>query len=240
VWQVTLLSGALGLLLALAIRTTERIHVLGLPSARAGASAADLSRYEEQNRRLEREVDELSDQINQFRANGTNVEQSRRLLKEQLLEYKALVGFAPMAGPGVKITLRDSPVKMLPGSQVSDYWVTDQDIIGLVSELWAAGAEGVSVASAAGKDAQRFVTTTSVLNNGRTVTVNGRNLSPPYVIRAIGNPKELRAALEMPEGIVQNRGLNVLKMITIEEAEQLVLPAYSGSRTARHAAAKNE
>ena len=71
--------------------------------------------------------------------------------------------------------------------------------------------------------------------------VNSTSMAPPYEITAIGNPKELRAALEMPEGIIQVRGLGeeVLKMVVIQEASDLVLPGYTGARSAPHQASAN-
>jgi uncharacterized protein YlxW (UPF0749 family) len=65
--------------------------------------------------------------------------------------------------------------------------------------------------------------------------VNGIQLSAPYTILAIGNSKELRSALEMPNGLLQNRALDLLKMIVIEEADELVLPEYTGSLNPQYA-----
>jgi len=229
VWQVSALSIVLGAMLALAIRTTAHIGSLGLPTNRFGVPAATLSRYKEQNEKMALEVAELRAKADAFRVNQTNGDQSSQLLRKQLREYQAVLGFAPVKGPGLLITLRNSPQSHLPGTDARDYLANADDVNGLVSELWAAGAEAIAI-SGAGTPPERFVVSTTMQAAGNGIRANGRALQAPYQIRVIGNPKELNAAVRMPEGIVQARGLDVLRMIQIEETQGLVLPAYSGSR----------
>ena len=57
----------------------------------------------------------------------------------------------------------------------------------------------------------------------------------PYRIYAVGNPKELRAQLEMRNGVLEKLGLQALAMITIEESQKIVLPEYSGSFSFKYA-----
>jgi uncharacterized protein YlxW (UPF0749 family) len=240
VWQVTALSAALGLMLALAIRTTNRIHALGLPSNRHGVSAAILTRYQEQNSKLQQETAALRKQVEEFRRNQATGQSSSELLQTRLTEYRALLGFAPVQGPGLRIRLQHSTLERLPGTDESDYQVIDQDLTGIVNELWAAGAEAVAVAGSDGQEFERFTLRTTVRTVGASVEVNGRVLSAPYTVLAVGNSKDLRAALEMPEGIVKTRGLDVLKMIVVEEAPKVVLPAFRGPGASRQPAAPNQ
>lgn len=238
-WQVSLLSIALGAMLALAIRTTAHIQSLGLPSNRFGVPAATLSRYKEQNEKLEKEVAELRFKVTEFRQSRTNGNQASELLRKQLVEYQAVLGFAPVKGPGLIITLRNSPQTYLPGTDPEDYLTNALDVNGLVSELWAAGAEAVAV-SGKGSEPQRFVISTTVQQAGEGIRVNGRLLRAPYRIQVIGNPKELNAAIQMPDGIIDARALKPLRMIEIEETKGIVLPAYSRSRTPANPQAANQ
>ena len=86
-----------------------------------------------------------------------------------------------------------------------------------------------SIGSTSRPGRQRATTITAV---GREAQVNGKLLAPPLTVRAIGNPKELKGALEMNEGIVQKVGLKDLQIIDIRERPQLELPAYSHTRVA--------
>ena len=60
----------------------------------------------------------------------------------------------------------------------------------------------------------------------------GKAMGQPFIIRAIGNSRELRAALEMPEGIAEKFGLKGLQMILIKETPKLELPAFANTRAA--------
>jgi uncharacterized protein YlxW (UPF0749 family) len=241
VWQVTALSAVLGVMLSLAIRTEEHIRNMGLPSDRHGVSAADMKKWKDQDLRLQAQIRQLRSQITEFRSSFKDKTRSSDLLKKQLREYRALTGFAPVAGPGLRITLSNSPIAVLPGTKATEYLASDQDLISLVNEIWAAGAEAVAVSGAGPEGPQRFVVSTTVRPAGKGVVIDGRNIGAPYHVLAIGNPKELRAALSMNEGIIQTRGLDILKMISIEEAQHLVLPAHdhssTGGRSADSAAA---
>lgn len=239
VWQVTALSVLLGVMLALAIQTTNRIKFLGLPSNRFGVSAATLSRYKDQNEKLQNEITELRDRVNEFRLSSSDDDRASALLQKQLADYEAILGFAAVKGPGLSITLRHSPLPRLPGTDPSDYLANNEDVNGLVSELWAAGAEAVAIGGE-GSPVQRFVIATTVQPADDGVVVNGRVIKAPFRILVIGNPKELRAAVRMPEGIVSARGLDTLKMIEIEESEHLVLPAFSRGGSAGNPQAANE
>jgi uncharacterized protein YlxW (UPF0749 family) len=231
VLHVTALSVALGILLALTMRTQDRIRTLGLPSNRHGIPASTLARYRERNEKLEQEVAALQEQVRKVRASQLDENRATELRREQLAAFRAFAGYGAAEGPGVRIRLRDSPAPRQPGTVESQYWVSDVDVNGLVSELRAAGAEGFALKDASGH-VERFVLSTTVQQQGRALRVNGRLME---------GPKNLRGALELPDGIIDNRGLSVLQMITIEEAPRLVLPAYvPRSNGLANAAAANQ
>jgi uncharacterized protein YlxW (UPF0749 family) len=237
VWQVTALSAVLGVLLALAVRTTAHIRKTGLPESRFGISGTLLSVYHDDNERLQKEIKSLRKQVNEYEQNVQSETRSTELLKEQLQEVKALAGLVPVKGPGLRITLTDSPVKPLPGLPPEEYEgfrVHDSDLNGLINELKASGAEALAMSGADPNNLQRVIVTSAARCVGSTAIVNGTQLSAPYTILAIGNPKELHGALDMPEGFVQSRGLNVLKMIEIAEEKEIVLPEYSGRISPRY------
>ncbi|MFN3650030.1 MAG: DUF881 domain-containing protein [Armatimonadota bacterium] len=238
IWQVTALSVAMGVLLALALRTTGTLEDQGL-SARLGVSPASLSQLREQSRRLRTEIKQLREKSQEFRTTGSDSQKAAKLLKEQIADYRAILGFAAVKGPGVKITLRNSPKVVPPGWDPRLVQTNDQDVKGLVSELWAAGAEAIAVAGSNTGKFERVVLSSVVLPAEGGIEVNGRVLSAPFEIQAIGNSKTLEAALEMPGGIIDNRELEFFQMIKIEKAQTLVLPEYSGIRRARGPAPAN-
>jgi len=224
-WQVTALSLVLGVMLALALRTTAHIRSIGLPDR----GFLDLKDIRKQNADLEKQRDSLRKEVSDYENSVSSEQDNGKALKAQVAEYRALTGYAPVRGSGVEVLLRDSPIPPLPGTEgMRDAYLLDigRDVNGVVNELWAAGAEAISIA---GRDGhfERFIVTTSVTAEGHNARVNGRLMSPPFTIRALGNPKELRGALSMNEGILQKVGLKDLKMSLIKEKEQLELPAFA-------------
>jgi uncharacterized protein YlxW (UPF0749 family) len=108
------------------------------------------------------------------------------------LELAAASG--AVAGPGIEVLLDDRPAgdattPGLPrGGQVGSGRVLDRDLQQAVNGLWAAGAEAVSV------NDLRLTARTAIRSAGEAVLVDYRPLSPPYVVRAIGDPGRLEAA----------------------------------------------
>jgi uncharacterized protein YlxW (UPF0749 family) len=238
VWQVTALSLVLGVMLALAMTTTTQIRKLGLPGSRMGLSAQIAEASQEKNQQLQDEIKELRSRLSETEKSVGNESRAVERLKKELQDLKTQSGLAPVEGPGIKITLRDSTETRLPNlspEEMEGYLVHDQDINGVISELKAAGAEALAISGADPKNLQRVVVTTTARCVGPVATINGAQLSAPYTILAIGNPKDLHSALEMPNGYIENRGLKLLKMYTIEESEHLVLPEFSGTFSPKYA-----
>jgi uncharacterized protein YlxW (UPF0749 family) len=235
VFQVTGLSIVLGVMLALAIRTTAHIQKTGGVTTFRSASGQLLQTMLKANKEQQQTIQELTAKLNKLQEVSGSDQKMVQELKKQLADIKALAGLLPVEGPGLKITIRDSPVERLPDVPVEEYMVHDTDLNGVINELKAAGAEALALAGADPDNLQRVIATSAARCVGPAAVINDNRLAAPYHIYAIGNPKELRAALEMIEGIVKNRGLDTLKMIEIQEANHLVLPPYSGSISPRYA-----
>jgi uncharacterized protein YlxW (UPF0749 family) len=236
VWQVTTLSVALGILLALALRTTSHIRNSTAPGSRFGVSTAFLARYKDQNNRLHQEIVDLRRQVDAYMETAKDDSAAAESVKKQLDALQAVAGLSAASGPGLRITVRDST--NIPDSQAvdfADFLVHDQDLNHLIAELKAAGAEQMAISGADTANLQRVIVRTTARCVGPTAVVNGTPLSAPYHILALGDPQRLRRHLERPDGYIRGRQLDTRHMIVIEEAPQLQLPEYSGTLSARYA-----
>jgi len=142
-----------------------------------------------------------------------------------------LAGATEVQGPGIVVTLRDSSTTspLAPVYVREQSIVHDTDILQVVNELRAAGAEAVSV------NDQRLVATSPIRCIGPAIHVNGASLAPPYLVRAIGDPEALQEALKFSHGIyetLQNAGSG---MIDISKSSQVVIPAYQGGAATHYA-----
>ena len=143
-----------------------------------------------------------------------------------------LAGLTPVQGPGIVITLRDSKTPLpnaMPIGITPPNLIHDTDINQVVNELKAAGAEAIAVNN------QRLILTSAVRDIGHTIVVNHVVQAPPYVIRAIGNGHTLMNAINQNGGIAMQIRYFDKSMISVQKAETLDLPAYSGESGPRYA-----
>ena len=90
----------------------------------------------------------------------------------------------PVVGPGITVTLTDRG-----GPGKGSGAVRDQDLAMVVTALWAAGADAVSI------NGQRVGPDTFVRTAGSVILVNVTPVSSPYEVSAIGDANALSVAL---------------------------------------------
>ena len=222
-FQVTALCIVLGMLLALALRTQRQAASEGIPN-RWGPLRAEFINLKEQNGKLQKDLLDYKTRYEELLR-----KQARGVFKPEsvttiLNETKLLAGTIPARGPGVIVTLRDSEQRNMSETRpemIEKYMVHDSDIRTVTNELFAAGAEAISVGG------QRLIATSSIRCVGPVVLVNSVQIPPPYLIKAIGKPDVLQTALEMPGGVVDD--LFGMNMIEVKKQPDIVVPAYTGS-----------
>lgn len=218
-WQISLVlvSFFLGLLLAVQFQTQKQSGALP-PTMRSEQLAELLAGSEKKRDTLEEDVKKLRQQITEFEKKGVK---EGSLLKE-LQDTRMLAGITKVEGPGIIVVLEDSQKKALPTDDPNLYIVHYQDILSLVNELFASGAETVSI------NGQRMMATSEIRCTGPTILVNGTRLATPYEIAAVGDPSTLANALEMRGGIVEALRTVGIQVHIIKQ-NHLVIPAYTGS-----------
>ena len=184
---VAVAAAVLGFLAVLAARqpppATREIRRLEL---------ADLIRAEDARvRRIRAEVRELRAELGGLGAGGGEIVELRREVRD--LAVRA--GSAALEGPGLIVTLDDSPERRSPTGDPNDLIVHERDIQTVVNALWAAGAEAVAVGG------ERLTSTSAVRCAGNTLLLHGALHSPPYRIAAIGDPELLGASLLREPGM---------------------------------------
>ncbi|MGQ9782491.1 MAG: DUF881 domain-containing protein [Armatimonadota bacterium] len=223
IFQVTALCVVLGMLLALSLRTQRRAVSEGIPN-RWPALRAEFINLRQQNARLQKDLADYKERYEQLLSKHAEGQKGTEELEAALQEMKLLAGVVAVRGPGLVVTLMDSPMakaNQVSPDNVEDYIVHDYDIRAVVNELFAAGAEAISV------NGQRLIATSSIRCVGPVILVNAVRVAPPYVIKAIGKPDVLQRALDMPGGAADS--LFLLKMIEVKPQSDIVVPAYGGS-----------
>lgn len=199
----------LGIMLAVQFRTTQDIR-----------SSIPYQRVEDLSQRLaqtEKERDGLLKEVHELRQASGSEASSK---EAELIKMSA--GVLAVEGPGIIITIDDSKRVSKPGENPNLYLIHDDDILKVINELWAAGAEAMSI------NEQRLIASSEIRCAGPTLSVNNVRYSPPYDIRAIGDPQTLENALKMRGGVVETLQFWGIQ-ITIKPQELVTIPAYKGT-----------
>lgn len=125
---------------------------------------------------LTRENRELTEGI-------TELTRTRQQAEAEVRRLRLTTGYLAATGGGVRIQVSGNP----NGDPIQQ--VTDADLAMLTNGLWEAGAEAIAI------NGQRLNPLGPIRNVGSAVHVNTVPLSPPYVVRAIGDPRTLQADL---------------------------------------------
>lgn len=211
----------LSMLVVFQLKTELKIRAK-LPTRQVNELAQILKNQEMRLAKYESEIDALRRQMN-------NYDRDREIVR-----LKMAAGLLPVEGPGVRIILSDSEKKLKEYEDPVFYIVHYDQLELLVNELWAAGAEAISV------NQYRLGSTTGFSCAGTTILVDTKRLAPPYIIEAVGDPVNLKNALMMPGGFVEQQILSFNLKFSIEPQEKLHLPPYRGSISMEHGEAAKE
>ena len=201
----------------------------------AASGLADVIREETRRATIRAaEVTRLQDEVASLTEVRTDRDEAVAGILDSASRYAQDAGTVPVAGPGVAVSLTDSPLRgdQIPeGLTVDDLVVHQQDVQGVVNALWRGGAEAMMIQD------QRVISTSAVRCVGNTLILQGRVYSPPFVITAIGDPDRLQRALEDDRAVqiyqeyVDAAGLGYAE----EVLDEVEIPAYSGSIGLQHA-----
>ncbi|MGR6836183.1 DUF881 domain-containing protein [Syntrophomonas erecta] len=207
----------LGIMLAIQFKTTESIQPEFLPE-RVSELTQKLGTVTDERNALAEEVLSLREQLKNLRQD----DRAMADLQEELQKTQMMAGLVGVKGPGLTITLNDSSRNLQTGENANSLLIHDQDLLIVVNELKASGAEAISV------NDRRITAMSEIRCAGTTILVNWDKIAPPFVIKAIGNPDMLESGVNMRGGHLEF--LRALGMqVHIQREQNLVINAYSGS-----------
>lgn len=171
------------------------------------AMVRDLS---EKRQKLALEISDLNYKLSVQRESDRDEEILFANMEEELNKLSIVTGTTNLKGPGLEVVIeRYMPILYI-------------DIINIINELWAAGAEAVAI------NEHRVTTRTIVFytedGHSMSITVNNQKLEYPIVIRAVGDPNNLEKGLTIPGGIIDNLALFNAHPI-LAKVEEIDMPA---------------
>ena len=179
-------------------------------------------------------VQQLQDQVDSLTSDAAPGSAEVARLLAAAARLAPGVGTQAVSGPVLTVSLNDAKrtAASLPeGYTADDIVVHQQDVQSVVNAMWAGGAEAMMLQD------QRVISTSAVRCVGNTLILQGRVYSPPYVIKAIGDPVAMREALDKSEQVTIYRDYADLLGLgyDVTSAAQASFPAYEGSVSLVHA-----
>lgn len=149
--------------------------------------------YENSNKKLE----ETDKELESLRQNVANL-QTDSELQEKIEKYETILGMTDVTGEGVIITVADnnsiSTNNSFSSINASSYLVHDGNLVSIINELKAAGAEAISI------NDNRITSSTAITCAGNVIQINGQKVGSPFVIKAIGSKELLYGELNKNGG----------------------------------------
>nr|MBO2494712.1 hypothetical protein [Clostridia bacterium] len=217
--SITFVSLILGLALAAQFKNVQRVGG-SVSLQRTQELTRQVQKLEQENDALEARIKEYEERIKEFENAIQSEGQSNKLIYEELERTRMLAGLVDLQGPGVVVTVNVKYVNEW-GEDAIVQNVRYDDLLKLVNELNAAGAEAIAI------NDERIIATTEIRNAGNYIVINTNRYSAPFEIKAIGNPDTLEAALKLLGGVADDLG--VYLQINIKRVDNIRIPKYKGT-----------
>ncbi len=233
IYSLTGICFLCGGLLAMQVRAIQSVR----QTREDNAQAAVLMRQQaEQNQRLaekaHQETEVAKKQLKalqaQLASSGNISRKQLGVLNSQIKQLQMRAGLTPVTGPGIRLVMTDNPAAASQsGGGFVPGMVHDFDLLQVVNDLRAAGAEAISV------NGRRITGYSPIRCVGPVIHINWEPAAPPFRVEATGDADTLYAALNMPQGILDNlknpsTGFPPLG-IKMTKVSELSVPAAAGA-----------
>jgi len=153
--------------------------------------------------KMQNQKNDLQDRLKQAEQENQTYEkvkagdsEAAKQIQNDMQKARIFAGLVDVKGKGLIVTLDNNAY----------LYVEDTDILNVVNEMRAAGAQAISV------NDERIVAMTEIRAAGEYVMINGKQMVAPYVIKAISDPENLERSLRLIGGVlepIQNAQLKV-------------------------------
>lgn len=212
---MTITIGLMSLILAcvmfIQFKFVNEIDISEIESMREDELQIALQEWKDKYQETMEKLNDTEAKIKEYKEKSESSEETQKLVENELEDAKMILGKTEVIGDGIQIILTDN-------DEIS---YSAKDIIVLINELRAAGAEAISI------NGERVINLTDIVDiSSRYILVNSNKISSPYIIMAIGDENYLRSALNIKNGYVdekQKQGYN----ITVNTKTNIKMNPYS-------------
>lgn len=192
-------------------RTIEETDITGIETAREEELRTMIASWKTKYEETVQKVTETNEKINEYKDKAESVEETSKILDDELGQTNMLVGKTDVTGEGVIIHLSDN----------QDKQILAEDLLYLINELRLAGAEAISI------NDKRIVNMTEIVDVNGVILINTERITSPYTVKAIGNQKYLSSALSLKNSGYIDRYTSLGKTISMSTEKNIKILAYN-------------
>ncbi|SDK40718.1 DUF881 domain-containing protein [Natronincola ferrireducens] len=219
---IGLLCGILGLIISMQFNVVRNTTGSGfLSTQKAQQLAMELRNLRNEKERLNEELTNLEKRLKEYEMSEADENLIIKNLKRDLEKYQLLAGYKEGEGPGVVVTIDDPPNEYFMGGEGSFIMYNYDLLLEIINMLNAAGAEAIAI------NDQRYIASTEIYYSSDNLLVNSVPVRPPFVIKAVGNPETLEAALNIRYGVVWGMRQYYNLQVNIRKENSVTMPRYS-------------
>ena len=208
--SIALICVILGLALSWQFQSIRsNAKVMNLESQKKDDLVVKILNEQKNNENLRAKLNELQVQLNKFESARGNSDENLKLLTDEIQKLKTVAGLTDVKGKGVTVTF----------AKEDSLNVEDDDLLFVLTELRATDAQALPI------NDQRIIDTTEVRVAGGYIMVNGRHVTPPYVIKAIVDPDNAVNALNMIGGALEK--IKLFIDVHVEKSDNIEIPKIS-------------
>lgn len=165
-------------------RTIEETDITTLEAMRETELRAEVASWKTKFEETAKKLVEVQGTITEYSEKIINNQESYELLEKELQEANTRLGKTTVEGSGIVVTLSDNDLEYI--------YIDDYDLLKLVNELRLAGAEAISINDI------RITAMTDIKDIALgLIRIDGKPVTSPYVIKAIGDQTYLESGLTL-------------------------------------------
>ncbi len=208
--SIALICVILGLALSWQFQSIRNnAKVMNLESQKKDDLVVKILNEQKNNENLRAKLTELQTQLDKFENARGNSDENLKLLTDEIQKLRTVAGLTDVKGRGVMVSFAKEDALN----------VEDDDLLFVLNELRATDAQALAI------NDQRIIDTTEVRVAGGYIMVNGRHVTPPYVIKAIVDPDNAVNALNMIGGSLEK--IRLFIDVKVEKSNNLEIPKIS-------------
>lgn len=213
---------ALMLVMFMQFKVVNETDLAEIENMRESELRIELSNWRDKYTELNERYNEVYTKIQEYKNERESDAKTQELLESELKQLNEILGKTNVAGEGITIVLTDKAGTQL-SEDVTVSRIDEEDLLRIVHELFAAGAEAISI------NDQRIVSMSDIVSIGNSfLKVNSERILSPYIIKAIGNQTYLESAVIGKGGYVDE-----LKELgheaTVEKSKNIKIKKYNGT-----------